>query len=175
LKSTTTIPSSSKSQVPPQLKKNVQAPSLRVEYRTVDHRDRDISDRDVLEGLKLAVSAACDERLDYWIRKKTGLRLRRFLADLRTFEDLYVEQAKSENKLGKEAENKVDEAKAGKKVEKMTGPRTGRDGAGDDETAELGDDEDSPDDQKGRRRRVRKRKMMVDTEFRERRREVTGS
>ncbi|KAH8884438.1 hypothetical protein GQ53DRAFT_829687 [Thozetella sp. PMI_491] len=55
---------------------------------TVDHEDRDIDDRDVLKGLKIAISAACDEELDAWIRVKTGLRLRRFLADLKTFENL---------------------------------------------------------------------------------------
>ncbi|TPX18441.1 uncharacterized protein E0L32_011626 [Thyridium curvatum] len=52
------------------------------------YRDHDISDRDVLKGLKMAVSAACDEDLDAWIRSRTGLRLRRFLADLTVFDDL---------------------------------------------------------------------------------------
>ena len=56
--------------------------------RTVDPLDRDISDRDVLWGLKTAVAAACDEDLDAWIRAQTGLRLRRFLCDLRAFGDL---------------------------------------------------------------------------------------
>lgn len=66
----------------------MKADSLSAEDVTVDHADRDISDRDVLKGLRMAISAACDEDLDVWIRGRTGLRLRRFLADLKTFEDL---------------------------------------------------------------------------------------
>lgn len=50
------------------------------------HLDRDIDDRDILLGLKMAICAACDEDLDAWIREKTGLRLRRFLADLKAFD-----------------------------------------------------------------------------------------
>ncbi|KAL1857054.1 hypothetical protein Daus18300_010502 [Diaporthe australafricana] len=48
--------------------------------------DSDIDDRDILLGLKMAICAACDEDLDVWIRNKTGLRLRRFLADLKAFD-----------------------------------------------------------------------------------------
>ncbi|KAK7714149.1 hypothetical protein SLS64_004247 [Diaporthe eres] len=48
--------------------------------------DRDIDDRDILLGLKMAICAACDEDLDAWIRDRTGLRLRRFLADLKAFD-----------------------------------------------------------------------------------------
>ncbi|TLS25197.1 hypothetical protein PpBr36_07647 [Pyricularia pennisetigena] len=54
----------------------------------VDQRDRDICDRDVLKGLRLAIEAACDEEFDAWIQNQTGLRLRRFLADLKGFEGL---------------------------------------------------------------------------------------
>ncbi|KAJ0313408.1 hypothetical protein COL516b_000344 [Colletotrichum fioriniae] len=50
--------------------------------------DRDIEDRDVLRGLHIAISAACDEEVDAWIRQKTGVRIRRFLADLKAFETL---------------------------------------------------------------------------------------
>jgi hypothetical protein len=50
------------------------------------HLDRDIDDRDVLLGLKMAICAACDDDLDAWIRDRTGLRLRRFLADLKAFD-----------------------------------------------------------------------------------------
>jgi hypothetical protein len=53
-----------------------------------DYHDYGIKDRDVLLGLKMAVSAACDENLDACIRTKTGLRLRRFLADLKVFEGI---------------------------------------------------------------------------------------
>lgn len=52
------------------------------------HEDKEISDRDVLKGLKIICAASADAELDAWIRTKTGLRLRRFLADLKTFEGL---------------------------------------------------------------------------------------
>ncbi|KAG7120278.1 hypothetical protein HYQ44_004774 [Verticillium longisporum] len=45
-------------------------------------------DRDVLRGLRIATSAACDDDVDAWIREKTGVWIRRFLADLRAFEVL---------------------------------------------------------------------------------------
>jgi len=61
----------------------------------VDPLDRDISDRDVLRGLKTAVAAACDEDLDAWIRARTGLRLRRFLCDLRAFGDLEAQMGRA--------------------------------------------------------------------------------
>lgn len=54
----------------------------------VEYSDNDIDDRDILLGLKMAICAACDEDLDAWIREKTGLRLRRFLADLKAFESV---------------------------------------------------------------------------------------
>ncbi|KAL2874698.1 hypothetical protein SGCOL_010070 [Colletotrichum sp. CLE4] len=50
--------------------------------------DKGIDDRDVLRGLHIAISAACDEEVDSWIRQKTGVRIRRFLADLKAFETL---------------------------------------------------------------------------------------
>jgi hypothetical protein len=53
---------------------------------SVGYLDNDIADRDVLLGLKMAICAACDQDLDAWIREKTGLRLRRFLADLKAFD-----------------------------------------------------------------------------------------
>ncbi|KAM0278036.1 hypothetical protein ACHAQH_005405 [Verticillium albo-atrum] len=46
------------------------------------------NDRDVLRGLHIAASAACDEDVDTWIREKTGVWIRRFLADLKAFEML---------------------------------------------------------------------------------------
>jgi hypothetical protein len=85
------------------------AASLSVEDVSVDHYDRDINDRDVLKGLKLAVSVACDEKLDAWIRGKTGLRLRRFLADLKTFEKLDMEdQFSASGTTKKPVNDKVD-------------------------------------------------------------------
>lgn len=53
---------------------------------SIDYFDNDINDRDILLGLKMAICAACDQDLDAWIREKTGLRLRRFLADLKSFD-----------------------------------------------------------------------------------------
>lgn len=75
--------------------KDAKSLSLDQAEQSVDYLDRDITDRDVLKGLKMAICAACDEDLDAWIRIKTGLRLRRFLADLRAFEDLEQERTKN--------------------------------------------------------------------------------
>ncbi|OAR02420.1 hypothetical protein LLEC1_06180 [Akanthomyces lecanii] len=55
-----------------------------------DFDDREITDRDVLRGLHIAASAACDEEVDAFVRNQTGLRIRRFLADLMTLESLPV-------------------------------------------------------------------------------------
>lgn len=54
----------------------------------VDFDDREISDRDVLRGLHVAASAACNEEVDAFVRNRTGLRVRRFLADLMVLETL---------------------------------------------------------------------------------------
>lgn len=45
-------------------------------------------DRDVLRGLHIAASAACNEQIDEFIREQTGLHIRRFLADLMPLENL---------------------------------------------------------------------------------------
>ncbi|KAM3503880.1 hypothetical protein MY10362_003911 [Beauveria mimosiformis] len=58
--------------------------------REIDFDDREITDRDVLRGLHIAASAACDEEVDAFVRNQTGLRIRRFLADLMTLETLAV-------------------------------------------------------------------------------------
>ncbi|KAM0483551.1 hypothetical protein ACHAPX_002042 [Trichoderma viride] len=50
--------------------------------------DSGVIDRDVLRGLHIAASAACDEEVDTFVRNKTGLRLRKFLADLMVLETL---------------------------------------------------------------------------------------
>ncbi|KAH6997597.1 hypothetical protein BKA56DRAFT_3688 [Ilyonectria sp. MPI-CAGE-AT-0026] len=50
--------------------------------------DDKIMDRDVLRGLHIAASAACDERVDALIRRKTGFQIRRFLVGLTPFENL---------------------------------------------------------------------------------------
>lgn len=54
----------------------------------VDYDDREISDRDVLRGLHVAASAACNEEIDAFVKNKTGLRIRWFLADLMALETL---------------------------------------------------------------------------------------
>ncbi|OAQ63344.1 hypothetical protein VFPPC_09200 [Pochonia chlamydosporia 170] len=59
----------------------------------VDYDDREISDRDVLRGLHIAASAACNEEIDAFVRNKTGLRIRRFLADLMALETLTAVRA----------------------------------------------------------------------------------
>ncbi|KAI0974347.1 hypothetical protein F4678DRAFT_422341 [Xylaria arbuscula] len=53
-----------------------------------DYDDADIEDRDVIKGLQVAIHAAADDLYDGYIRHKTGLRIRRFLADLKSFEDV---------------------------------------------------------------------------------------
>ncbi|QUC18229.1 uncharacterized protein UV8b_02470 [Ustilaginoidea virens] len=54
----------------------------------LEYDDREILDRDVLRGLHVAASAACNEEVDAFVRNKTGLRIRRFLADLMVLETL---------------------------------------------------------------------------------------
>ncbi|KAI3342627.1 hypothetical protein F4824DRAFT_485569 [Ustulina deusta] len=53
-----------------------------------DYDDADIEDRDVIKGLQVAIHAAADDLYDGYIRHKTGLRIRRFLADLKSFEEI---------------------------------------------------------------------------------------
>lgn len=57
-------------------------------YHIALNSGRDVEDRDVLKGLHIAASAACDEQVDKFISQQTGLQIRRFLADLRAFENL---------------------------------------------------------------------------------------
>ena len=47
-----------------------------------DCDDREISESDILKGLRIAAAAAGDEEVDARFRHKTGLRIRRYLADL---------------------------------------------------------------------------------------------
>jgi hypothetical protein len=60
--------------------------SLRTKTREYDQVE--ILDRDVLRGLHIAASAACNEQIDAFIREKTGLHIRRFLSDLMPLESL---------------------------------------------------------------------------------------
>ncbi|KAH8675492.1 hypothetical protein BX600DRAFT_493990 [Xylariales sp. PMI_506] len=50
--------------------------------------DEVINDRDVLQGLQVAVRAAADDLYDALVQKRTGLRIRRFLANLK-FIDIF--------------------------------------------------------------------------------------
>ena len=50
-----------------------------------------ISDRDVLHGLQVATRAASDDFYDAYVRYRTGLRIRRFLADLRSVDALQLQ------------------------------------------------------------------------------------
>ena len=72
----------------PVLNGPTQAKVLSIRENVSTHDDNNISDKDVLKGLKIMCAASADQELDAWIRSKTGLRLRRFLADLRAFEEL---------------------------------------------------------------------------------------
>ncbi|KAH9902117.1 hypothetical protein F4778DRAFT_791068 [Xylariomycetidae sp. FL2044] len=57
----------------------------------VEYDDGDIDDRDVIKGLQVAIHAAADDGYDAHVRNKTGLRIRRFLADLKSFEEVQRE------------------------------------------------------------------------------------
>ncbi|KAK2600221.1 hypothetical protein QQS21_005017 [Conoideocrella luteorostrata] len=59
----------------------------------IDYNDRELSDRDVLRGLHVAAAAACNEEIDAFVRNRTGLRIRRFLADLMVLETLTAVRA----------------------------------------------------------------------------------
>ncbi|KAH9998882.1 hypothetical protein F4779DRAFT_605652 [Xylariaceae sp. FL0662B] len=54
-----------------------------------DYDDGDINDRDVIKGLQVAIRAAADDFYDAWVRDRTGLRIRRFLSDLKSVEDMH--------------------------------------------------------------------------------------
>ncbi|KAF3012342.1 hypothetical protein E8E14_005106 [Neopestalotiopsis sp. 37M] len=51
-----------------------------------DTDDAAIDDREVLQGLQVAVRAAVDDLYDGLLRQRTGLRIRRFLADLKAID-----------------------------------------------------------------------------------------
>lgn len=66
-----------------------------------DYDDAGIEDRDVIKGLQVAIHAAADDLYDGYIRYKTGLRIRRFLADLKSFEDISELDATNRQVRGK--------------------------------------------------------------------------
>jgi hypothetical protein len=63
-------------------------PSVNKQGKSSAEEDKDISDHDILKGLKIMCAASADVEFDALVRNKTGLRLRRFLADLQSFEQL---------------------------------------------------------------------------------------
>lgn len=76
----------SRADAPPNIPKRTSSIRGGINPYEVDFDDREIADRDVLRGLHVAASAACDEEVDAFVRNKTGLRIRRFLADLMALE-----------------------------------------------------------------------------------------
>ncbi|KAI0817603.1 hypothetical protein GGR55DRAFT_693770 [Xylaria sp. FL0064] len=71
-----------------------------------DYDDADIEDRDVIKGLQVAIHAAADDLYDGYIRHRTGLRIRRFLADLKSFEDVTELGPKDQRAREKRAESR---------------------------------------------------------------------
>ncbi|KAI1443069.1 hypothetical protein F5Y02DRAFT_226469 [Annulohypoxylon stygium] len=65
-----------------------------------NYDDADINDRDVIKGLQVAIRAAADNTYDAFIRDKTGLRIRRFLADLRAVGEMQQEDSKGQRDRG---------------------------------------------------------------------------
>lgn len=72
----------------PNIPRRTSSMSRLVSSARIDYDDQEITDRDVLRGLHIAASAACDEEVDAFVRSRTGLRIRRFLADLMALETL---------------------------------------------------------------------------------------
>ncbi|KAK6088282.1 hypothetical protein SCUP234_00770 [Seiridium cupressi] len=71
-----------------------------------DTDDAMIDDRDVLQGLQVAVKAAADDIYDALIHDKTGLRIRRFLADLKSIDIMNAELAASQPTRQRHTERK---------------------------------------------------------------------
>ncbi|PHH78767.1 hypothetical protein CDD82_2862 [Ophiocordyceps australis] len=76
----------SRANAPPNIPKRSSSMRDSISSKGDDLDDAEILDRDVLRGLHVAASAACDDEVDAFVRDKTGLRIRRFLADLMTLE-----------------------------------------------------------------------------------------
>lgn len=78
-----------------------------------DTDDATIDDRDVLQGLQVAVKAAADDLYDALLRERTGLRIRRFLADLKAIDAFDAELA-----VNSPARPKQTERRRSKKAQK---------------------------------------------------------
>ncbi|CAM1507226.1 Fc.00g068670.m01.CDS01 [Cosmosporella sp. VM-42] len=83
---------SDRSQVRPNIPRRTSSIRGSLRSTALDGPGSDIIDRDVLRGLHIAASAACDEEIDAFICNKTGLQIRRFLADLMALENLSDER-----------------------------------------------------------------------------------
>ncbi|KAI1408772.1 hypothetical protein F5Y13DRAFT_194024 [Hypoxylon sp. FL1857] len=70
-----------------------------------DYDDADLNDRDVIKGLQVAIHAAADNVYDAFIRQRTGLRIRRFLADL-----MAVGEAELEDSADQRAKERAQQA-----------------------------------------------------------------
>lgn len=57
----------------------------------LERRERRVTDREVLRGLHVATSAACDEQVDEYVGNQSGVRIRQFLADLVALETYWNE------------------------------------------------------------------------------------
>ncbi|CCT62032.1 uncharacterized protein FFB20_04577 [Fusarium fujikuroi] len=77
-----------------------------------DYDQDGVLDRDVLRGLHIASSAACNEQIDSFIHEKTGLHIRQFLADLMPLESLGNEPVReSKGKRSRRRRSDIREAK----------------------------------------------------------------
>ncbi|KAI1495731.1 hypothetical protein F5X99DRAFT_414825 [Biscogniauxia marginata] len=72
----------------------------------LDYDDGDVNDRDVLKGLQVAVHAAADDGYDAYIMNKTGLRIRRFLADLKSVDEMQQDIASNRRARERRAESR---------------------------------------------------------------------
>lgn len=85
-----------------------------------DSDDAAIDDRDVLQGLQVAIRAAADDLYDALIRSRTGMRIRRFLSDLKSIDVLDTGLAANQPVRGVHAVE-VKELMGAKKGEKKRG------------------------------------------------------
>lgn len=91
----------SRAAAPPNIPKRTSSMRGSLDSVEMSLDDGAIEDRDVLRGLHVAASAACDEEVDAFVRNRTGLRIRRFLADLMALE------AFGEPRPGEDSEKRV--------------------------------------------------------------------
>lgn len=103
--------------------------SIRPRLRSTRWEDRNgrILDRDVLRGLHIAASAACNESVDAFIRNQTGLHLRWLLANLiplETLEDQSLNSARVQRDKRRAAINGANKRTRGTKQKKKPARRS---------------------------------------------------